>query len=186
MNLAHVIAAASLCLTACLPNPESVKERRENFSRGSLMGELILDKLPAGTTPIGAVFGERAQLAAYSMKPERPVAGDRVKVSFFWTALKTMDEDYQVFVHGDAISGKEGRIHGDHFPADGEYPTDVWQVGEYVRDDFTVWVPPGYGAPQLGIFVGLYKNDYRVPLSSAGQAPSGSDNRSQAITISFQ
>jgi hypothetical protein len=175
----------AILLSACLPNPQSVKEHRESFDRSDLLGTMILESPPAQMKPVGAVFGGRLKLLGYTLDPEQPRPGDRISVTYFWTALKTVDEDYEVFVHGDAITGKSSRLHGDHFPADGDYPTDVWQVGEIVVDPFKIWVPPGYGPKQLGLFTGLYKDKYRVPLTDRGLAHGTGDNRSRAVEIVF-
>ncbi len=180
--VAGVLAAG---LLACLPNPQSVKERREEFPRDGLRGELLFDELPAGAQPVGAVFGDWAELAGYSLDPPNPTPGTRVTITFYWKALKVMPEDYEVFVHGDAIGGSANRLHGDHFPAKGKYPTDVWQVGEIVADPFTMFIPPGYGPKVLGIYTGLYKDSYRVPLTNRGMRPGMPDNRSLAIEIRF-
>lgn len=170
---------------ACLPNPQSVKQRRQAFDRAPLLGRLILPTAPPGMKPVGAVFDGRAKLLGYEIDPERPGPGDRVKLRFYWSATLPMAEDYMVFIHGDAVGGKSGRLHADHFPAEGRYPTDVWQEGEVVVDPFTVWIPPRYGPKRLGIYTGLYKGNHRVPISNGGSRPKTSDNRSQALEIVF-
>jgi lipoteichoic acid synthase len=177
--------AVAATLAACLPNPQSIKERRESFPRDDLRGELILQSLPSGAERVDAVFGERAKLVACRLDPPRPSPGDRVTVTFYWSAIKPLDEDYQVFVHGDALEGNTSRLHGDHFPARGKYPTDVWLPGEIVVDAFTLWIPPGYGAKRLGLYTGLYKSNYRVPLTDRGARPGDAENRSLAVEISF-
>ena len=174
-----------ILLAACLPNPQSVRERRESFDRSDLYGSLILEAPPPDMKSVGAVFGGRIKLLGYTLDPPQPRPGDRLKVTFYWTVLKPVDEDYEVFVHGDAITGKSSRLHGDHFPAEGDYPTDVWQVGEIVADPFKLWIPPGYGPKQLGLFTGLYKEKYRVPLTDKGSAHGTGDNRSRAVEIVF-
>lgn len=178
-------ACGLLWASACLPNPQSVKERRETFAREGLMGDLILKDRPAGFEEVGAIFGGRIELVGYTLDPAVPKPGDWVKVTFYWSANKPVDEDYQVFVHGDALEGNAGRIHGDHFPAKGKYPTDVWQEGELVADPFRIFIPPGYGPKRLGLNAGMYKGDYRVPLTSPGKKPSGNDNRSLAVELRF-
>lgn len=183
--LHHLAVGLALAAFGCLPNPQSVKERREGFDRQDLRGTLILEAPPPDMTPVEAVFGDRLKLVGYTLDPKRPRPGDRVTVTFFWTALKTVAEDYKVFVHGDAIGGKASRLHGDHYPAEGEYPTDVWQVGEVVADPFTIWIPPGYGPSRLGLYTGLYKKKYRVPLTDRGKAYGTGDNRSRAVEIVF-
>jgi hypothetical protein len=169
----------------CLPDPQSVKERREKFDRGSLQGSLLLESAPPDMKPVGSEFGGRAKLLGYTIDPAQPTPGDRVEVKLYWTATGPMAEDYEVFVHGDAIGGNASRLHGDHFPAKGKYPTDVWREGDVIVDPFSIWIPAGYGPKQLGLFVGLYTGNYRVPLTAKGAAESDNENRSRAITITF-
>lgn len=179
------LALALVLVGACLPEVQSVRERRESFDRDSLKGSIIVSQVPSDMQPVGAVFGERAKLLGYTLDPPRPGPGGRVEITFYWSALRPMAEEYQVFIHGDAVDDRESRIHGDHYPGRGRYPTDVWQEGEIVKDTFTIYIPPGYGAKHLGIFTGLYKDDYRVPLTDPGVRPRTGDNRSRAIDIFF-
>lgn len=181
-HLAGITSLVALGL-ACLPNPQSVKEKRENFERAPLRGGLLLTAPPGDMQPVEAVFGDRLKLLGYSLEPAKPKAGDRVKIRFYWGALQTVAEDYQVFVHGDAIGDKSSRIHGDHYPAEGKYPTDVWQPGEVVVDPFTLWIPPGYGARSLGVYTGLYHGEHRVPLTTKGLVEADNENRARAILV---
>lgn len=200
-----LILGLTLSVGGCLPNPQSVAERRASFPRDELRGEqglfggllstlglakkkttVILQALPPGVVRVDGEFGRSIKLLGYQMEPTTPVAGNVVQVTLYWSATREVEEDYQVFVHGDAIGGQATRLHADHYPALGQYPTDVWQEGEVVADPFSLWIPPGYGAPQLGLYMGLYKGDYRVPLTSSGLAPPGTEDRLQAITISFK
>lgn len=180
-----VVALSVLVASACLPNPQSVKERRESFDRDGLLGDLLFTEPPPQMKPVGAVFGERIQLAGYSLDPAEPKRGDTVEVTLYWSATKPISEDYMVFVHGDAISGNARRIHGDHWPADGKYPTDVWRPGEFVADRFKIRISGDYGAPKLGINVGLYKGNYRVPRTATGSAFGDNENRSRPVEITF-
>ena len=170
---------------ACLPNPQSVKERRDDFPRDALRGEQLLDAPPPGMKPVGAVFGDRITLMGYETIPEAPKRGDNVDVRLYWSVSKPVTEDYMIFVHGDAIGGNARRIHGDHWPAEGKYPTDVWREGEVVVDRFKVRIDDDYGAPRLGIFVGLYKENYRVPMTSKGSGEGDNENRIRPIEIVF-
>lgn len=183
----RVLALAALAVlgTACMPNPQSVKERRATFDREPLLGEIILSKAPPEMREVGAVFGDRIKLLGFSLDPPQPKRGDTVEVTFYWTAVKPIPEEYQVFVHGDAISGNARRIHGDHFPAKGKYPTDVWREGEVVVDPFTISVPGTYGPERLGIYTGMYLGDYRVPLTDKGQAYGDNENRSRPVELVF-
>jgi hypothetical protein len=186
LGMKRVLLGLAIGLSACLPKPESVREHRENFDREAIRGSLLLETPPIDMHRVDAEFGSRAKLLGYTTDPASPQPGDRTTIKLYWTATAPMAEDYQVFVHGDAIGGNASRLHGDHYPADGKYPTDVWREGDVVVDPFVIWIPPGYGPKQLGIYLGLYFGNYRVPLSSHGLAPADSENRSQAITLNFQ
>ncbi len=168
---------------ACLPNPQSVAERRAEFPRASLMGSLVLTAPPPGMVEVGAVFGDRIKLVGYTLDPEQPKRGDSVKVTFYWSALRPIAEDFQVFVHGDAAGANARRIHGDHYPAKGDYPTDVWREGEIVADPFTIRISGDYAPERFGLYTGLYMGDYRLPLSDRGKAPADNENRSRAVEI---
>jgi len=171
---------------ACLPNPQSVKERREKFDRDPLKGELILDAPPPGMVEVGAVFGDRIKLVGYTMEPAQPNRGDDVTIKFYWSALKPVPEDYQVFVHGDAGDGGNARrLHADHYPAKGKYPSDVWREGELIVDPFELKVPSAYGPSKLGVYTGMYTGEYRVPLTQKGQAISDAENRSRPVELVF-
>ncbi|MBI3178330.1 MAG: hypothetical protein HYZ27_01635 [Deltaproteobacteria bacterium] len=160
-----------------------MNERRESFDRRALIGSVILDRLPVNATAVNAVFGERIELTGVSTDPPKPKRGDSVDVTFYWSAQKPVDEDFMVFMHGDAIDGQARRIHGDHFPAKGKYGTDLWRPGEIIADTFTISIDGDYGPRQLGLFTGLYKGDYRVPLTNKGNAASDAENRSRPLVI---
>ena len=179
------LVALLLSATGCLPNPQSVKERRESFDRDALKGSLLFDAPPSNMRKVESVFDDRIQLMGYTLDPAEPKKGDTVVVTFFWTALKPINEDYMVFVHGDAIGGNARRLHGDHYPAKGKYPTDVWRVGDIVADPFEVKISSDYGAPRLGINTGMYKGNYRVPRTSKGLVYGDGENRTRPVEIVF-
>lgn len=184
-SLPAAVVAGGLLMTACLPEVQSVRERREGFRREALVGTVIVKETPPDLVPVGAVFGEQVKLLGYTLDPPKPRPGSRPLVTFYWSPLRSMAEEYQVFIHGDAVGEDAPRIHGDHFPAQGRYPTDVWQAGEIVKDQFSIFIPPGFGAKHLGLFTGLYKGNYRVPLTEQGSKARTSDNRSRAVDIFF-
>lgn len=183
-HLATLALLVAVHGAACLPNPQSVKERRASFDRRSLAGTVILESPPANMVRVDAEFGT-LKLLGYTLDPAVPKRGDKVEIRFYWTTSAPVDEDYQIFVHGDAVGGGARRIHADHFPADGAYPTDVWQPGEIVVDPFSVRIPSAFGPAQLAINTGLYKENFRVPLTNRGLAPADKENRSQAVTLNF-
>lgn len=183
MRIRIATCAAAVAIAACMPNPQSVKERRAEFDRGGLEGEYIVNELPDDLVRVGAVFDDTFELVGYTMEPERPKRGDTVTVTYYWTALEPSARDFQVFIHGDALDGDYRRLHADHWPADGKYPTGVWRKGEYVKDPFRITIPGSYGPDRLGLYSGLYRGDDRLRLTDRGKKKSTSDNRSLAVEI---
>jgi hypothetical protein len=179
------LAGLAVAAGACLPNPQSVRERRAEFDRSGLEGAYIVRELPPDIERVGAIFDDAFELVGYTLDPPRPKRGDTVRVVYYWTALSEQPRDFRVFIHGDAIEGSYRRLHGDHWPADGKYPTGVWRTGEYVRDPFTLAIPGSYGPPRLGLYSGLYRGDERLRVSSRGRKTATSDNRSLAVEITF-
>jgi hypothetical protein len=168
--------------TACMPNPQSMRERRAAFDRASLMGSIISDR-DGGDEPVETVFENRIELASYAIEPRHPARGDRVDVTFRWRTLRPVPEDYLVFVHGDAVGGNARRIFGDHLPAEGKYPSSVWRPGEYVLDRFSIRVPNDYGPSRLALFVGLYLGDHRLTITHPGRVPTDRENRTRPIEL---
>lgn len=166
-----------------MPNPQSVRERRADFDRSSLMGTYILEALPSDLERVEAVFDDRLELVGYTLDPPRPKRGDTVTVTYYWTAREGTPRDFKVFVHGDALEGEYRRLHADHWPAKGKYPTGVWQEGEYIKDPFRLAIPGSYGPPRLGLYSGLYRGDLRLRLTARGKKTGTSDNRSLAVEI---
>lgn len=183
MNVRVVMCAAVVAAAACLPNPQSVKERRAEFDRSGLQGAYIVSELPDDLERVGAVFDDTFELVGYTLDPPRPKRGDTVTVTYYWRALEPSARDFQVFIHGDAINGEYRRLHGDHWPADGKYPTGVWREDEYVKDPFRVAIPSSYGPDRLGLYSGLYRGDDRLRLTERGRKQGTSDNRSLAVEI---
>jgi len=177
------IALAGAFGSGCMPNPKSVRERRTDFDRSGLKGRYIVEELPKNLVPVGAVFDDAFELVGYTMRPERPKRGDEVDITYYWTARRESARDFKVFIHGDAIEGSYRRLHGDHWPADGRYPTGVWRVGEYVKDPFSIRIPGSYGPPRLGLYSGLYRGDDRLRLTERGRKSGTADNRSLAVEI---
>jgi hypothetical protein len=167
---------------ACLPNPESVRSRRARFDRAALQGTVIVDE-PVTLSRVGAIFDDRAELVGFTMAPPDPQRGDEVNIDLYWRSAASLDEDYLVFVHADALDGNARRIHADHAPAGGRYPTDLWQSGELIRDHFSITIPSSYGPSRLALYVGLYRGGHRLRLTRPGLAASDKENRSRPIVI---
>ncbi|MEM1025730.1 MAG: hypothetical protein AAGD10_05015 [Myxococcota bacterium] len=175
----------ALLSVGCLPNPQSVKERREGFDRSGLNESFILSELPQDVAPVGTIFEGAIELVGTRIDPPEPRPGQAIRVEYFWRVLRPFARDMKVFIHGDALEGDARRIHGDHWPAEGRYPTGVWQAGEIIRDPFTLRVPSDYGPPKLGLYSGLYRGKDRLDITEKGRVNASADDRALAVEIRF-
>jgi hypothetical protein len=138
----------------------------------------ILDEPPADMQAIGsggASFEDTITLLGSTVEPPEVRPGQSAKVSFYYRCEKLIDHDWQIFVHGDASRGGSQRIHADHFPLDGLYPTTEWQAGEIIRDTFEVTVPANYAYDGFVLWTGWYRGEARLRL--VNNAPNDGDNR---------
>ena len=127
--------------------------------------------LPAGLTPVGAVFGEAIVLHGYTLLPE---AADW-RLTLYWGALVPGREDYVRFAH--LIDPATGEIvtQQDGMPQYGSYPTGQWAAGEVVADEVLLALPAGVNpAGDFQLAVGLYRQDAaytRLPVVDAQGQP---------------
>ena len=128
-----------------------------------------------------AVFGGAIELVGWDLEPERLEPGHAATLTLYWRSLEEMETGWRVFVHLDVHEGQE-RIHGDHWPAGGTYPTDAWRKGDLVRDPVRFSVPPGLRADGVDAWIGWYAGEERLHISNAGEVRhDGSDRLLLAV-----
>ncbi|MCX6018909.1 MAG: glycosyltransferase family 39 protein [Chloroflexi bacterium] len=117
-----------------------------------LIGRLKVAATKSVPTEIRARFGNMLQL-----NDARISSGH---VRFDWSILAAPATDYTLFVHIYDATGKQ-IAQQDAQPFDGQYPTGLWSVGEFVRDERTLTLP----ADAHEIRIGWYdaRNGERLP-----------------------
>jgi 4-amino-4-deoxy-L-arabinose transferase-like glycosyltransferase len=112
-------------------------------------------------------FGDEIALLRYSVIGNAR-AGGSLPVRPYWQALAKPTHDYTVFVH---LLDAEGKVVAqvDAPPRAGTYPTTIWDVGEIIRDDYSLKLPADLAPGPYRIELGLY--DYpslaRLPVTDA-------------------
>jgi hypothetical protein len=173
--------AAPLGLTGCIERPwqEPAATARRSVDRSTL-GDVLVAQLPQDMVPVGAVFGAAAELVGYRVEPRILVPGERARLTLYWRSRAEL-EAWHIFVHLDDANGGGDRVHAEHDPAQGRYPTDAWRPGDLIADP-VVFVP---GRDQLLLYLGFYtQGDNRLPLTSAGRGRDDGSNRLFAGTLS--
>ena len=168
----RALTLALLCC-ACIERPfEQPQARaRSQVDRAALRDVLVPP--PPDSVAIGAVFGNAAELVAYKLEPAQMVAGQRAILTLYWRCRAEM-EPWHIFVHLDDATGTGERIHAEHDPAGGRFPTDAWKPGDFVADSFA-FVP---GSHPLLLYVGFYSHgENRLPLTSPGRGRDDGNSR---------
>ena len=86
----------------------------------------------------------------------------QIKLTVYWESIDIISENYSVAVHLVAQdppkSPQDILTQADNNqPVDGYYPTTHWQIGEIVRDDYLIDIPPG--SDPKAIRLGMYRTD---------------------------
>lgn len=81
--------------------------------------------------------------------------GDEMVITYFFRVLKRVPSSQKIFLHVDFPGN---RINGDHYPNDGEFPTNYWLPGDVVKDVHKLTIDsyssPGIYTLNMGFFLG--------------------------------
>lgn len=163
------VAAAVVCVSCIVPAPSEKAQER------------AAQRAPAPPLEVknGANLEDKIEIVGATITPGRAVPGDSLKVSTSYRVLDTLPSDYMIFVHIEDVDGRIERLNADHAPVGGSYPTSKWQKGETVRDDFTIYVPPGAPIRGINVLIGFWdqKTDSRLKLKNTDAVRNDGNNR---------
>jgi hypothetical protein len=177
----RALLAVVLC-AACIERPfeEAPAQGHAQVDRSALRDVLVPP--PGDAIAVGAVFGNAAELIGYKLEPPLLVPGLRAKLTLYWRCKAEM-EPWHIFVHLDDATGTGERIHAEHDPAGGRFPTDAWKPGDSIADSF--WFVPG-NRPLL-LFLGFYsQGENRLTLNTPGRGRDDGNNRLLAGVLQMQ
>ena len=135
------------------------------------------NRVPEISTDIN--FGNLIELNGYTLTP----ITDGLKITFFWRAMESPEDDYTSFVH---IVDADDQIvaQADMQPLDGRYPTSVWSPDELIVEERTVSpIPEG----EYRIFIGWYLHQEggweRLTTVTEGSSPAADRVLLDTVTI---
>ena len=136
----------------------------------------VIEALPKGVNkleePIN--FDHTIELVGWQLTPARPRAGAPVKIDLYWRAKRAVRNQWKVFVHIDAPGQ---RIHADHDPVAGVYPTQDWQAGDLILDSHHITVKRNIKSAVFTFFTGLYRGKTRMKIRNESKKIKDHDNR---------
>ncbi len=170
----RLAAAALLLCTACIERPyeePGAPAARAQVDRAALRDVLVPP--PADAVAVGATFGNAAELLAYKLEPPQLVPGQRSRLTLYWRCRAEM-EAWHIFVHLDDATGSGERIHAEHDPAGGRFPTDAWKAGDFIADPIVFIAPRN----PLLLYLGFFSSgETRLTLTSPGRGRDDGNNR---------
>ena len=121
--------------------------------------------LPRVENPRLAHFGDQIDFVGYGIDRSPLEPGQTATMSLFWRARARPSRDYTVFVQLVDATGKI-QAQGDAPPAQGDYPTSVWDAGEVIGDRHRIDISPTTPPGTYRLLVGLYvpRTGRRLPL----------------------
>ncbi len=114
-------------------------------------------------------FGDGITLESATLLDSTPSAGGLVRLRLEWKADTPIQTQYKIFVHlfaGDKIIAQhDGQAVGEL------RPTNTWQAGETIVDQFAITLPPNAPPGEHQMRIGLYNlaTDARLPLTSGDE-----------------
>ncbi|MBV69894.1 MAG: hypothetical protein CMH52_00970 [Myxococcales bacterium] len=123
----------------------------------------LIDELPDGVTKVNINFEDKIELVAWKIEPSQPKSGSPAELHMFWKSTAKTQSTWKVFVHIDAPGQ---RIHGDHDPVAGLFPTRNWKKGDLVRDIHKINIKRTITPARFTFYAGLYRSSTRMKIKS--------------------
>src|SRR5258708_11379473 len=157
-----LLAALAAALPGCTDRPWQDRASAGAAIDRSPLSDVLIAAPPPGMAAVDAVFGNAAELLGYRLEPPQPVPGQAARLTLFWRCRSEL-EPWHIFVHLDDAQGSGERIHAEHDPAQGRYPTDAWRP----RDSLSDPVVFATARHPLNLFVGFStQGQTRPPITS--------------------
>jgi hypothetical protein len=123
------------------------------------MTRVPLDRPPGADLSVRADFEGQVRLAGYSIERWTVRPGEIVRLTLWWRALRTPDEDVHVYVHGipadRPLLSLPQAFQSDHVHPGG-VPARLWDPEKHYRDDHYLRIPADIRPGPYRIRIGLY------------------------------
>ena len=151
---------------------DGVAVDRAYVSELSVLSNQPLDPAIFLLRPTDADFSGQIRLLGYEYPPGGQVGRDRqIFVTLLWEASGQPAQDYTAFVH--LVNGQGEQVSGfDQPPAEGRFPTSVWQTGDRSLSRFPIEIPAGLAPGTYELWAGLYADEAgleRLPVTANTQ-----------------
>lgn len=124
--------------------------------------------------PLNQSFGDQITLLGYDLENcQQSTVNCQLSIRLYWRAEAVPAADYTTFLHlRDAVN--ETVAQKDSPPAEGRYPTALWEAGEIIVDEITLplaGLPPGEYTPVVGLYEFATGSRLATPGQAANELP---------------
>ena len=182
------LLAITLSLSFSLPLTAACVGGRSQISADdkARLQAYILDAVPADAKKIDVNFENKVHLVGTKVEPEKAGPGTPVKLTYYWRCDEPLEEGWKLFTHVqnegyerfDGIDNV-GPLRQDQGKSQVLGP-DRWERAKIYADEQTYTMPQDLRGPDTIVYVGIYKGDARLRITSG---PSDGDNRAIVAKI---
>lgn len=167
-----------------------VSNQLKDQPQQNYLAEAIIDD-PANFTPplplqfahrgtiMHPTFDDSLELIGWDINHKTPDGsfpvfsrGERAELTFYFKVKKRVSSSQKIFMHVDRPGS---RLHGDHDPVNGEFPTNQWLPGDIIKDEYSLHID-SYARPGVyTIWLGFYSGKRRMKVTP--KQASDDDNR---------
>lgn len=128
-------------------------------------GRLQRSSSAAPQAPALAQWKDQIALLSASLEPQELSPGQTLRLRF--AALKPLDRDWTIFIHGQLKQAELNQWQDDHAPLNGQYPTSQWLAGDIIEEQRSLNLPKDLQGAELDLYLGFYQGKERLQVSQA-------------------
>jgi hypothetical protein len=173
--LVSLSLAAAMLIGACVeqddekPNEDDMKVAKQN----------ILTTAPTPKFPVNADLDGKIVYLGLDADPSPVEPGKDVKLTHYWKVVAAPGDGWKPFTHLEGPN-HQNYINADHSPVKGKYPASAWKVGETIRDEHVVRLPPNWTSDTLNVYTGFWRGAARLAVKSGAH-----DNESRVLAATI-
>jgi hypothetical protein len=177
------LALLSLCGLVLLTGAVACVEQDEEKPTADDMAvakQNVLTVAPTPRFPVNADLDGKITYLGLDVGTVPIEPGKDVTLTHYWKLVAAPGQGWRPFTHLQGPN-KVGYINADHPPVKGKYAVSAWKVGDIVRDQHVIRLPPVWSSPTLEVYVGMWRaGGGRMPVKSG---PQDSEGRVLAASI---
>jgi hypothetical protein len=189
LNAAYRAETSGRNLVVCTPSDGYLLLGRNETGDSAFNYNPLVAALPAVPPTLrhslSGAFGDAIEPLGWEFRDSRDRVVDVLEVGQKYSlrlslrVIDTLHADWQLFVH---VDGRGRRQNGDHEPVNGDYPTDLWQPGDIVLDEYLLKLEPEMGPGPYRLYFGFFRNTRRLDVTRGNH----DDNRMIAGDVTIR